>query len=214
VDYVWGLACARPTTSEPANEVSGCIAARTCAGTDQELYRLWGRRTTDTAWIPLYTRCFTQLPQTPTARITPALVLEQLRRVGLPELTAHTQPAGTTLVNLETIFYTHAEPFTTTLTLLGQNVDVHAEPVAYHWHHGDGTSTTTTVPGRPYPAKTITHRYQHTQTLHPRVDVTYAARFRVNNGAWQDIDTTLTIPGPQTALTVTEATPQLSGDYS
>ena len=47
------------------------------------------------------------------------------------------------------------------------------------------TSTTTTVPGNAYPAKTITHRYSDAQvTVSPPVEVTYTARFRVAGGAF------------------------------
>lgn len=155
------------------------------------------------------------MPEEPTPTITPAMVLNELRRVGLPHLTAHTQPAGKTLVNFDTILFTEAEPYRTTLTLLGQSVDVIAQPAEYTWHHGDGTTAVTTGPGAPYPSKEIVHRYLDAGvTVSLSVDVTYSARFRVNGGAWQDITETVTISGPSTDLRVVEATPVLSGNYS
>jgi hypothetical protein len=168
-------------------------------------------------WRPLGTECFGQPPtaaDTPQPRITPALVLNEIRRIGLPILAAKTQPEGKTLVNFDTIFYTEAQPFNATVTLLGQRVDVVAEATEYAWHHGDGRTTTTTSPGAPYPSKEITYRYADADTtVRPRVDVTYSARFRVNGGAWQDIDETVTITGPQGSLRVSEARGVLSGDY-
>jgi hypothetical protein len=147
--------------------------------------------------------------------VTPGLVLNEIRRIGLPKLEAKTQPEGKTLVNFATIFYTEANPFATTVTLLGQNVDIEADPTQYTWHYGDGSSSTTTSPGAPYPAKDITYSYADAHvTVRPSVDVTYTARFRVNGGAWQDIDETVTIAGPQGSLRVSEAAPVLSGDYS
>ncbi len=141
-------------------------------------------------------------------------MLNEIRRIGLPKLQARTQPEGKTLVNFDTIFYTETQPFTATVMLLGQQVDIVAEPTGYTWHHGDGTSTTTAGPGAPYPSKEITYRYSDADaTVRPRVDVTYSARFRVNGGAWQDIDETVTITGPETALRVSEAAPVLSGNY-
>ncbi|HSE10291.1 MAG TPA: hypothetical protein VLB29_16640 [Nocardioidaceae bacterium] len=129
-------------------------------------------------------------------------------------MTARTQPEGKTLVNFDTIFYTEAQPFNATVTLLGQQVDITAEPEQYTWHHGDGSSTATTSPGAPYPSKEITYRYSDADTtVSPRVDVTYSARFRVNGGAWQDIDETVTIAGPEGSLRVSEARPVLSGNY-
>lgn len=146
--------------------------------------------------------------------MTPALVLNEIRRIGLPTLEAMTQPEGKTLVNFDTIFYTEAQPFSATVTLLGQRVDIVAEATEYTWHHGDGTVATTADPGAPYPAKDITYRYTDANTtVQARVDVTYTARFRVNGGAWQSIDETLTITGPETALQITEARAALSGNY-
>ena len=74
--------------------------------------------------------------------------------------------------------------------------------------------TRTSDPGAPYPAKDITYRYAEAgRTVSPRVDVTYTARFRVNGGAWQDIDETVTITGPEGSLRVSEARAVLSGNY-
>ena len=141
-------------------------------------------------------------------------MLNAIRRIGLPELTAQTQPADKTLVNFATIFFAEPETFTRTLTLLGQQVDVEATPSQFTWHYGDGTSQTTTSPGAPYPSKEITYSYTdaHT-TVTPSVDVTYTARFRVNGGGWQDINETVTIAGPAGNLRISEATAVLSGSY-
>ncbi|MGA9748671.1 MAG: hypothetical protein WBQ50_14520 [Nocardioides sp.] len=141
-------------------------------------------------------------------------MLTALRRIGLPALEAQTQPAGKTLVNFETIFYAEPEPFTRTITLLGQRVSVEATPATYTWHHGDGSTATTTTPGARYPSQDVVHEYldAHT-TVSPRVDVTYTARFRVNDGPWQDIDETVTITGPGGSLRIAEATAVLSGNY-
>ncbi|GAB2753109.1 hypothetical protein GCM10027273_34710 [Nocardioides pakistanensis] len=142
------------------------------------------------------------------------MVLNEIRRIGLPTLQARTQPEGRTLVNFDTIFYTQAQPFTATVTLLGQQVDIVAEAVEYTWHHGDGQTTATTSPGAPYPSMEITYRYSDADvTVRPRVDVTYSARFRVNGGAWQDIPETLTIAGPEASLRISEARATLSGNY-
>ena len=146
--------------------------------------------------------------------MTPGLVLEAIRRLGLPALEAHTQPRDKTLVNFATIFYTEPQRFSRTITLLGQRVDVEATPTRFTWHHGDGTSATTTGPGAPYPSKDITYDYTHAHvTVRPSVDVTYAARFRVNGGAWRGIPETVTIAGPPSQLRVSEATAVLSGQY-
>ena len=203
-----------------ASELAGstdCQAARVCPEARERLFRLWGRTEEPTAWLPLGTQCFGEPPtaaDTPRPQVTAALVLNELRRIGLPTLEAKTQPADKTLVNFATIFYTEAEPFTTTVRLLGQQVDIEATPAQFSWHFGDGSTRTTASPGAPYPSKELTYSYSDADTtVQPSVDVTYTARFRVNAGAWQDIDETVTVTGPPSSLRISEATAVLSGNY-
>jgi len=139
-------------------------------------------------------------------------VLEAVRRIGLPSLEVKVQPDTATLVNFPTIFYAEPETFERTVRLLGFSVDVRAEPSSYQWVFGDGQVATTQEPGAPYPAKEITHEYVDAHvTVHPRVDVTYQVQYRIDGGAWQALDETLTAQGPTTALRIREATPVLSG---
>ncbi len=193
-----------------------CGMARSCPDPLERLWRLWGEKVGG-GWVGLYTQCFGRPPtaaQTPQPQVTPGLVLQAIRRIGLPALQAHTQPADKTLINFATIFYTEPQAFTRAIRLLGQRVEVEATPSSFTWHHGDGTSATTTQPGAPYPAKDVTYEYTHAHTtVQTSVDVTYTARFRVNGGAWQDIPDTVTIAGPATDLRVSEATAVLSGQY-
>jgi hypothetical protein len=147
-------------------------------------------------------------------QVTPGMVLSAMRTIGLPSLEALTQPDGKTLVNFPTIFYTRPSDFTRTVTLLGQPVTVHASPVAFTWHHGDQTVQTTSGPGSRYPAMDVIHEYSDAHvTVRPRVDVTYAGRFRVAGGGWRAIPGTVTITGPSSPLRISEATPVLSGDH-
>lgn len=214
--YVWLSVCQRFGMSSPSTGPVDCTAARSCADPLERVWALWGRLPSG-RWEPLGTQCFGRPPtvaDTPQPTVTPALVLTALRRMGLPAVVAQTQPEGKTLVNFDTIFYAEPQRFITTVTLLGQRVDVEADPAQFTWQHGDGTSTSTQTPGAPYPAKDITHEYTDAhQTVEPRVDVTYVARFRVNGGAWQDISETITIPGPTSSLRISEATAVLSGQY-
>lgn len=216
-EYQWLSVCAEPGQASTISYEVECQAAMSCAEPDQRLYRLWGRDVTTGAWTALSAQCFGETPEAPNVprpRVTPALVLREIQRIGLPTLQAMTQPEGKTLVNFDTIFYTEAEPFTATVTLLGRPVDIVAEPTSYTWHHGDGTTTTTSTPGAPYPSREITYRYADARTtVRPSVDVTYSARFRVNGGAWQGIGETVTITGPEGSLRISEARGSLSGNY-
>jgi hypothetical protein len=217
IEYKWVSACTSPDAAGEPSTVLDCAPARSCPDPVERLWRLWGRTPPPTRWALLGTQCFGRPPtvaDTPRPQVTPGMVLNALRRIGLPELTARTQPADKTLVNFATIFYAEPEPFARSIRLLGQRVDVEATPSQFTWHYGDGTSESTTTPGAPYPSKEITYSYTdaHT-TVSTSVDVTYAARFRVNGGGWQDIAETVTITGPPTDLRISEATAVLSGNY-
>ena len=176
-------------------------------------WQLWGRLANG-SWETLQTQCFGGTPpayQPP--EVTPAMVLTALRRVGLPALTTHVQPEDKTLVNFDTIFWTDPQPVSLQLTILRQGVEVEATPTSYRWVFGDGESVTTESPGAAYPSKEVVHRYQDAAvTVHPHVEVTYAARFRVGGGAWQPIDETVTTTGPDTDLRIVEGTPLLAGE--
>lgn len=218
-NYQWASVCVpfdpeRSTASPP-----DCAAARNCPDAAGRVWQLWGQFAPPrSGWSLLASRCFGRLTpppaQTPKPQVTPGLVLNALRQIGLPALRAHTQPEDKTLVNFATIFYAEPHSLVRTITLLGQQVHVEATPSAFVWHYGDGMSTTTTTPGAPYPAKDITHNYADAHiTVQTSVDVAYSARFQVGGGGWQDIPETVTIAGPASALRISEATALLSGDY-
>jgi len=148
--------------------------------------------------------------ETEAPTVTPGDVLEETKRIGLPRLTVTVQPPGTTLVNLDTIFHTTTQPFERTVTILDSTVTLRAQPTTYTWHHGDGTTHTTTTPGRPYPATDITHRYTQPGHTHTHVDATYTVTYRIDNQPWQQLDTTITATGPTTPLRIREAQPVLT----
>ncbi|HSX67266.1 hypothetical protein [Nocardioides sp.] len=135
----------------------------------------------------------------------------------LPEPQLSIQPPkGKTLVGLETIFSTRAEPFTRTLTLLGRRITLRIEPSSFLWHHGDGTSQTTDWSGKAWDRDEpeidgyLTHVYEHTGTVRPSVEVTWSAEFRVGGGAWQPVNGTVTRAGAPVPLQVLEGQPVLN----
>ncbi|WP_309631655.1 PKD domain-containing protein [Nocardioides zeae] len=149
--------------------------------------------------------------QDPTAVIN-AAVYQAFRDVPLPQTVLQIQPPdGTTLVNLETNFFTNAEPFTTTVTVLGYTVELDITPTTYTWDFGDGTTTTTTTPGAPYPDLDITHVYTRTGTYPTTLTTTWSADFRVDGRDWQRVQGTVDMPSPTLDLQVREATPVLTG---
>ena len=147
----------------------------------------------------------------PNADLSPGDILTAAREVGMPALKVRIQPGGRTLVNVDTIFYTDPAHLRRTVTLLGHSVRLDAAPVRYTWVHGDGTRASTSKPGRPFPAKDVTHQYrQPGDNLRARVDTTYRVRYSVDGGGWATLGETLTAPGPATTLDVDEATPVLT----
>jgi hypothetical protein len=137
-------------------------------------------------------------------------ILTQYRDVLFAQLRVKVQPAGRTLVNLDTIVYTdQSKVSTVTVPLLGFPVVVEATPMSYTWNFGDGATLTTTSPGKPYPSKEITHKYMHRGSANVTVTTNYAARFNVAGTGWQYVDGTVPITGPATALLIREAVPVL-----
>lgn len=206
--YAITLAC---PTNYPGGEDFDCVAVHTCPTKMELRVTIWMQPVGDTVWRTAGTACI-QPQDAPVPVVTPDRVLEAVRRIGLPSLEVQVQPASATLVNFDTIFYAQPQPFERTVQLLGYRVDVVASPSSYRWSFGDGAVATTDRPGAPFPAKDIVHQYTDAHvTQHPRVDVTYHVRFRVDGGPWRDIDQPITADGPATDLQIKEATPVLSG---
>jgi hypothetical protein len=137
-------------------------------------------------------------------------VLAESKNVLFPKLHVKVQPAGRTLVNVDTIVYTdESQVYRQTVTVLGFPVEVEAMPMSYTWTFGDATSVTTTTPGRPYPAKDITHKYMKKAGVSLTLTTNYAARFNVAGTGWQYVEGIVPITGPATALQVREAVPVL-----
>lgn len=144
--------------------------------------------------------------------ITPALVLNAFRKIPLPQLVAHVQPARKTLINFDTIFHADAAPFVRTITLLGQRVRLAIRPSSFRWTHGDGSTAVTSTPGAAYPDRTITYRYLHAHTtVQVHVAVTWSATYTINGADARRVPGTVTTIGPDTPLQIVEAIPALSG---
>lgn len=149
------------------------------------------------------------------APITPAQVRRAFARLPLPASTLVIQPPdGLTLVNFDTNFYTTSTAsITRRVRLLGRPVTIEATPSEYDWQFDDGDSLATDEPGAPYPDLTVTHNYLRKGTYAPRLDTVYSGRFRVGNGAWQQIPGTVTIAGAPQRLRAIEAQPKLVAPY-
>ncbi|MEP9382663.1 hypothetical protein [Nocardioides sp. KR10-350] len=149
--------------------------------------------------------------------LTIGRITEAFKRIYLPAAPLKIDPPhGKTLVNLDTVFYTTQKPFTRTIHLLGHRIDFRIRASRYTWHFGDGHWTVTDNPGKPFTTQAahvhdISHKYLSRDTFQPSLDTTYTADFRVDGGAWRDVNGTVTIQGPTQNITAVTATPVLVG---
>ncbi len=125
-----------------------------------------------------------------------AVALELLNHLPIPDVAIQANPA-TGLVALPSWFWIDGydgSPISSSDSLSGMTVDVEIEPLVYRWSFGDGTTAETTSLGQRYPAESdIRHVYEQSSlaaggAYTVTVDVTFAARYRVNGGAWEALE--------------------------
>ncbi len=129
----------------------------------------------------------------------------------MPTLPVTVQPGTRTLVNVPTILSTTPRSVNTSVDLLGYEITVEATASGYTWDHGDGSQQTTSRPGRPWPAKDVTHTYEKTSDgVSFRMPTTGTVRYRVDDGAWTPLGETLSTTSAPVTLEVAEAAPVLT----
>ena len=79
--------------------------------------------------------------------------------------------------------------------------------VGFTYHFGDGeTFGPTDSLGGVYPDGDVVHTYRRPGEFTTRVTTTFGADFSLDGGAsWDEIPTTVDVPGPSTTVTVKEA---------
>lgn len=133
-----------------------------------------------------------------------------VRQLIFPGFAVETQPAQETLINFDTILFTEPRNYSRSINLLGYQISLRAEPIRFKWVHGDGTTQLSNSPGKSYPNQNVTHRFAKSGTMNLRVDTIYSVRYRIGNGGWQTLNSTISAPGPVTRITVREATALLT----
>lgn len=121
--------------------------------------------------------------------VIPVLTAEEFRRLPLPAPVLNVQPdADRVFVNVETIVYTDPTPVTLRAHVLGVPVTVEATPWRFTYDWGDGHSTTTHDPGRPYPAFDVVHRYEATGDAAVTLTTEWTGRYQVAGDAqWREV---------------------------
>lgn len=112
----------------------------------------------------------------------PALVERDFQRLVVKEGVTSVQPAGRTLVNVDTIFYTSTERsyIIPNVVILGTPVYITATARAYTWYFGDGTTLTTNDPGR-RGEKVVSHRYTKAAAAAPFVEIEWGGTYRIGS---------------------------------
>jgi hypothetical protein len=206
-DHTYSVALACATDNALCSDTPTCRSD----GQDGQVYDVFE----DGALVD-WQACLTKQEARHLGGLTPAEVERAFQRLSWPASPIVVQPPkGRTLVNFDTNFYTtNTHPTTQTVTLIGQQVTIEATPTEYTWHFGSGATDAdlaTSDPGAAYPDLRVTYRYTRVGDVNPSVDTTYSGRYRVGNGDWETIPSTLTVPGAAVDLQVVSATPHLVG---
>jgi hypothetical protein len=144
---------------------------------------------------------------------SPDEVFRYFQTLPLPQLTTRQQPPGEALVGLPVIFFTDSPTAQTfTVDIRGFAVVITATASGYAWDTGDGTVLTTTDPGAPYPAQTITHDYS-SGTYTAALTTTWSATYSVDGGVQADVPGTTTTQGAPVTFTVLQARTVLTNPY-
>jgi hypothetical protein len=99
----------------------------------------------------------------PSAEEIAAAVNSAFRTLHLSPSPITYQPEGTwALVNMDFIVYTDPAVQTLDSEVFGIPITIRATPVHYLWDFDDGSTISTTDPGRPYPEQTVAHVYTST----------------------------------------------------
>lgn len=107
-----------------------------------------------------------------------------------PDLTI--APARVGLTGLPSYFWAGDElgPISATAGVRGLSVTAEARPVAYLWDFGDGTTRQTRHGGRPWTETrrgNVGHLYETKGRYEVALEVVWAARWRIGDGAWRDL---------------------------
>jgi hypothetical protein len=155
-------------------------------------------------------------PGTAAPVLTPGMVLRAFRELPLYRGAIRTDPAGWTLVNLDTYFWCAegsglscadvGEP-ERVVTLLGRRVRIRPHVVSYTWQFGDGAT-------QKVGAGPVRHVYLSKRTAVVTVTLTWSAEYSVGGGPFQPIGGTTTTTSAPLILPVREARPVLVGGDS
>ncbi|MFS0853279.1 hypothetical protein [Microbacterium sp. 179-I 3D4 NHS] len=142
----------------------------------------------------------------------PAITITDLASFSPDAVTPTVDPFNVGVAGLPANFVATATTHTRTGTLFGAPVTVRFTPVAFDFHHGDGTTTTTRTGGATWESLGVpqftptdtSHVYRERGTYDTSVTVHYTAEIDLGAG-FTPIDGELTTPGPTQQIRIFEA---------
>ena len=166
------------------------------------------------AWLYQPSICADPNAAPPAARAPPLDVAGAVRTyldsLPLPTPNPSFQPPGGTLVNLPTIFDAGSRPAPPAgFDLAGLHITVSPKPLRWTWTFEPGVTQTATLPGGTYPNKDVTYTYRTTGPRAVTVTAVWGATYRVNGGADQPVDGTVTRTSAPITVPVYEARSEL-----
>lgn len=217
-EYVSLNDCPQAKPDSMTEQVSCAHALRDCPeGELGPLLRIWRRTMTagevTEPWRTRGLTCASDVAPGARPTLTMADVKAAFMRTPWSEPQISSQPAGnTTLVNLRTFYRVNwtsqgFQPGEVDRSVLrGIPVQIRPKLVGFTYVFGDGSSTgPTTSTGGVYPDGDVTHLYRAKGEYPVRVYTTFGANFSLDGSTWDEIPSTVTVPGPSTTVTVREA---------
>ncbi|GAA2479769.1 hypothetical protein GCM10009858_16720 [Terrabacter carboxydivorans] len=217
-EYLTLADCDEAIPGTPNQDVSCSKALRACPPeTAGPLARVWRRAVLDgrvvEAWNSVGLTCHTEVAPGSRPTLTMADLKAAFMRTPWSKPQISSQPAGnTTLVNLRTFYKVNwsaagFQPGEVDRSVLrGIPVQIRPKLVGFTYVFGDGSTVGPTAStGGVYPDGDITHVYRAKGKFPVRVDTTFGADFSIDGSTWDEIPSTVTVPGPSTTVTVREA---------
>jgi hypothetical protein len=217
-EYVSLNDCPQAKPDSLTEQVSCAHALRDCPeGELGPLLRIWRRTMTagevTEPWRARGLTCASDVAPGARPTLTMADLKAAFMRTPWSKPQISSQPAGnTTLVNLRTFYKVNwtsqgFQPGEVDRSVLrGIPVQIRPKLVGFTYVFGDGSSTgPTTSTGGVYPDGDVTHVYRAKGEYPVRVDTTFGADFSLDGSTWDEIPSTVTVPGPSTTVTVREA---------
>ena len=143
------------------------------------------------AWTPWVVVEWWSCPGEPGSAIE--ITLRDMERFPIDAPGVTVQPnGGRALIHMPTIYYaTDVETRGFSARVIGQVVDLAVRPISYEWDFGDGSGWAGDDPGAPYPDYTVHRTFDTLGTFTATLTTTWSGVYRVDGGAWQDIDGTV-----------------------